>query len=604
MRNPFTGTQLISVGILIVCTAGMIAACTKTSAGPAATAATAVPPTATPDTRPSIPIPETLSGVVTNPDGPVPGALLQVKATTNTATADKNGRFVLHGLGGTNLLTVTAWAPGHFVGWVDLNPKEPVWLDQKDITITLKPLYTTDNNQYTWFTFGGKTGSESCALCHREGPEWNADAHSQSAKNIRFETIYRGTNVQGQKGQQTRLGTNGVPAPIDPSQPYNGPGYRLDNPQRAGNCAACHTPVASKIANRLNCGWLGCHTVLTTENSKGVIDPGVVPVSLTGTAAEGISCEFCHKVGEVILDPKTKLPPADMPGILSMKLFRPQIGQSVFFGPMLDVNRLVSYSPLQTQSEFCAPCHYGVFGGVVGSGEVSGGVVIYNSYGEWLNSPYSDPNTGKTCQDCHMPVKTDANFTVFPAKGGLVRTNTLFHNHTMTGVTDETFMKTAVTMKSSFAKAGDKLTVSVSITNTGTGHSVPTDTPIRSMMLVVEVVDASGKTVPLSQGPVLPDWTGNYAGQPGKGFAKILRDDWSGETPTAAYWRPVTVVEDNRLAAMATDASTYTFDLPSGSPATVHVRLVFRRAFQKLAQQKGWDDPDLSMAENTLSVEK
>ena len=52
-----------------------------------------------------------------------------------------------------------------------------------------------------------------------------------------------------------------------------------------------------------------------------------------------------------------------------------------------------------------------------------------------------------------------------------------------------------------------------------------------------------------------PAYSGNYAGQPGKTFAKVLRDEWTGETPTAAYWRPVTIVEDTRLAALATDTT-------------------------------------------------
>jgi hypothetical protein len=33
-----------------------------------------------------------------------------------------------------------------------------------------------------------------------------------------------------------------------------------------------------------------------------------------------------------------------------MRLFRPTEDQSVFFGPILDVSRNVSYSPLQTKS--------------------------------------------------------------------------------------------------------------------------------------------------------------------------------------------------------------------------------------------------------------
>ena len=286
-----------------------------------------------------------------------------------------------------------------------------------------------------------------------------------------------------------------------------------------------------------------------------------------------------------------------------MKLYRPPDGEQVFFGTLVDINRRVSYSPLETRSEFCAPCHYGVFGGVVGWDEITGGTLIYNSYGEWLNSPYSDPKTGKTCQECHMPVK-NVNWFVFPDQGGITRDYVPLHEHQMPGVTDENLMKNAVTMKSSAVRSGSKLQVQVSITNDRTGHHVPTDAPIRSMMLVVEVLDASGKPIALSQGPVLPSWTGNYAGQPGKGFAKILRDDWTGETPTAAYWRPVTIVEDTRIAALATDTSNYVFDMAPGNAATVKVKLVFRRAFQQLAQQKGWTDPDLVMAEETIQVAK
>jgi hypothetical protein len=319
---------------------------------------------------------------------------------------------------------------------------------------------------------------------------------------------------------------------------------------------------------------------------------------------EGISCEFCHKIGDVILDPKTNLPYPDMPGILSLKLYRPSEGQSVFFGPMLDVNRAVSYSTLETQSQYCAACHYGVFGGVVGTGEVTGGTLIYNSYGEWLNSPYSNPTTGKTCQDCHMPVEPNTTFTVFPDQGGLNRDYYPFHDHTMTGITDDNLMKNAVTMKTGAAHNGNTLQVQVSVTNDKTGHDVPTDEPIRSVMLVVQALDANGKPLVLSHGTSLPSWTGNYTGQPGKYFAKILKDGWTGETPTAAYWRPVTIVEDTRLTPFATDSSTYSFTLPAGSPASIKISLVYRRAYQQLEQQKGWTDADILMAESTITVEK
>jgi hypothetical protein len=144
----------------------------------------------------------------------------------------------------------------------------------------------------------------------------------------------------------------------------------------------------------------------------------------------------------------------------------------------------------------------------------------------------------------------------------------------------------------------------VSITNDQTGHHIPTDSPMRQMILVVQAQDAAGNLLALRSGPVLPDYTGNFSGQPGKSYAKILRDEWTGETPTASYWRVVTIAEDTRLAALATDTTKYTFDLPAGSTAQVKVQLYFRRAFQELAKQKGWDDPDILMEENTIRVEK
>jgi hypothetical protein len=32
--------------------------------------------------------------------------------------------------------------------------------------------------------------------------------------------------------------------------------------------------------------------------------------------------------------------------------------------------------------------------------------------------------------------------------------------------------------------------------------------------------------------------------------------------------------------------------------------LIFRRSYQKLAQQKGWDDPDILMQEATIMITK
>lgn len=545
-------------------------------------------------------LPEIISGVVVDSGTPVSHAIVQLQGTPNRTVANADGSFTLTGVSGSGPATVTAWSDGYFVGWVTIDPMAPDFDPESPLQIILKPLYQTDNLNYDWFEFEGVEGTASCGLCHREYEEWLADAHSQSATNHRFISIFRGTNVLGEESQPIRWSKDMTALPPDPSLPYFGPGYRLDNPQRAGNCATCHTPVASKISNNNNCGWSGCHTDLTSERAYQV-DDGVMPVSLTGDAADGVSCDFCHKIGEVILDPETGLPYPDMPGILSMRLFRPDEGQQVFFGTVMDVSRRVSYLPLQAQSEFCAPCHYGVFGGVVGHGTVTGGVVIYNSYGEWLQSPYSDPETGKTCQDCHMPV-SDANYFVYPDKGGLQRDYVDLHDHYMPGASDVELLQNSVSLTTNVTKDKNQLIVEVSIINDQTGHHVPTDVPIRQMILLVEAVDEGDNPLAIITGPLLPDYAGDLANLPGKSYAKVLRDEWTGEAPTAAYWRPVTILEDTRLAAFQMDTTRYVFELSGDDHATVNVRLIFRRAFQELAQLKGWNDPDILMEEEIISI--
>jgi hypothetical protein len=126
----------------------------------------------------------------------------------------------------------------------------------------------------------------------------------------------------------------------------------------------------------------------------------------------------------------------------------------------------------------------------------------------------------------------------------------------------------------------------------------------------VTATDANGVRLALLEGPTIPDWGGEgdpdegyYAGLPGVGFAKILMELWTEVSPTGAYWNPTVVVSDNRLAAFATDASDYTFAAPMQGAVTVEVRLLFRRAFIELMDQKGWDVPDILMEQDLLTLE-
>ncbi len=195
---------------------------------------------------------------------------------------------------------------------------------------------------------------------------------------------------------------------------------------------------------------------------------------------EGVACDFCHKVWDVRLDPNTRLPEPGLPGVLSFKLRRPSAGHQFFAGPFDDVAPGDdTYTPVQRESAYCAPCHRGMFWGVL----------VYDSYGEWLASPYSDPKTGKTCQDCHMP-RTGASHFALPRKGGRARDPDTLRSHTMPGAADAVLLRNAVSMTVSPTRREGEIVVDIAIVNDRTGHHVPTDSPLRNVLLIVSATDA------------------------------------------------------------------------------------------------------------------
>jgi hypothetical protein len=316
---------------------------------------------------------------------------------------------------------------------------------------------------------------------------------------------------------------------------------------------------------------------------------------------EGVACDFCHKVWDVRLDPSTGLPQPNMPGVLSFEFRRPHEGHQFFAGPLDDVAPGDdTYTPIQQESQFCAPCHFGNFWDTP----------IYNSFGEWLDSPYSDAKTGKTCQDCHMPTGKNDHFARLD-KGGVIRDPQTIFSHLMPGASDVELLQNSVTMNVDADIEGERLVVDVQIENDKTGHHVPTDSPLRQLILLVNATDENGQTLSLLEGETIPDWggvgdpnLGYYASLPGKGYAKILSELWTELEPSGSYWNPTRIVSDNRIAAFESDISTYVFTMPKTGTVDIKITLLFRRAFRELMDQKGWDIPDILMEQATLIVEE
>jgi mono/diheme cytochrome c family protein len=386
------------------------------------------------------------SGTVRDDAGPVASAIVRMRATPWFTMTDADGRFTLSGIAPAHPFAVTASASGYYIGGGD----QQLVPGTRGLEITLVRHPSQDEVDYEWLsatTAPGMGEAQACVSCHSAAgtdaqfrlpvDEWLEDAHAGSAQNQRFLTMYGGTNLAGNQSPPTRFGTSRdygrFPLPPDETQPYYGPGYALDFPESAGNCAACHVPVAA------------------------VNDPfGIDPRTVSGVALEGVTCDFCHKISDVRVDADTLLPSPSLPGVLSYAFLRPPEGYQYFAGPFDDVAPGEDvYSPLQRESQFCAGCHSGTFWDVP----------IYDSYREWLASPYADPETGRTCQSCHMPSSGTSVFAL-AEMGGQVRDPLTIAGHRMPGVSDVLLLQNSVTMTVEASRRGERESTSTSRSST------------------------------------------------------------------------------------------------------------------------------------------
>ena len=164
-------------------------------------------------------------------------------------------------------------------------------------------------------------------------------------------------------------------------------------------------------------------------------------------------------------------------------------------------------------------------------------------------------------------------------------------------------LQNALTMTVAVERKQERVSIQVELVNDRTGHHVPTDSPLRHLILTVEVTDEQGQYLAHLEGPVLPEWTGSYRDLPGKVYAKVLEELWTGLSPSMAYWNPTRVLSDNRIAAFETDTSTYVFAAPGEGEVTVKVTLIFRRAFIQVMDWKAWEAPDIVMEQMVVKVE-
>ena len=166
----------------------------------------------------------------------------------------------------------------------------------------------------------------------------------------------------------------------------------------------------------------------------------------------------------------------------------------------------------------------------------------------------------------------------------------------------------------------NSLDVIVNVTNTRVGHKFPTDSPLRHLILVVEVVDRIQTPLMQVGGDQIPNWAGpgpvtpiehvrtletagveDFSGRPGRVFANLLVEEETNLSPGMAYWNETKYAfidstngtnSDTRLRPRQTDTSIYSFTMPDEGEVTVTVKLVYRFSFYDLLVWKEWFNRD------------
>ena len=317
----------------------------------------------------------------------------------------------------------------------------------------------------------------------------------------------------------------------------------------AAACLTCHSPVGS----------------VTKEFS--VTGRVSFPVQLSAVGREGVTCDFCHT-------------------IQGGEYFGKNIGVGVYryghkgdtatkYGTHADATtteHATEVSPFLKNAEFCGICHK--FTHPVSD------TVWQDTYAEWKDGPYA--KEGRTCQDCHMPTYEGRGTT-----DGPVRTN--LSAHVFPGSYSDMIKKAATVSVWAGLKPKSvdrKLQVKALVSNSGSGHLMPTGIPgIRQMWLEVVVRGAN---------------TLEVASRKSEFLIEILGADGKPAMP----WNAVSFGRDTRIAPRKSRETIFEVPLDaSGEPVEVEATVFYRQISEFAAQAAGIKaSPPIGIAADRIRV--
>lgn len=483
-----------------------------------------------------------------------------------------SGRFVLvvGGIVAGLLAMLTLWFPDSNDTGIDAADRKMYSLPWQG----LGPFYpsewrTTDQKLVDW---RGIPSATYCGECHRkEYEEWSTSIHAVTG----LDAVYEGAILENEFASEH--------------------GGELAT-EKIRWCDGCHEPL-------------------------GILTGGGTPITSVGpneAIEEGATCILCHTVTDA--DP--------LAGNAALTLSINEIPRYIdpaliMAAPEAHARSMQAkkHNPLMGQSAMCGACHT-----EIRPTEVNGEFPMHfqETYNEWRQSPYA--TKGIECQNCHMD--DDPAGYVAALKRGEQPKRTVSHrfvgnNYLLTDTTlpdnkvvelrggwvpgrntlqtDQDWLDSLtrqrrktlallqeaadINVDRAYIDENGKAHLSVSITNSGAGHDLPTGAlDQRHMWLEVKAIDASGQTVyhngwfDQATGNIDPDAV-VYIKEMQDSQGKLIDRHILFDVASMGYRR-------KPIAALATDTLDYEFSIsePLSRPYSVEVTLWYRLALQPILE--------------------
>jgi len=497
-----------------------------------------------------LPLYAQVSGTVRNgiTQDPIEGAMVRFQNRPQFAITDDLGQFILEDEGPGNLMVA---AYGYFNQPFEVVSAGP----QSGLAVFMEGINQASQPDHVFNPPG------MCASCHtQQVNQYENSPMGNTSLNIWVFDLLDGSATPG-------TGSNGFVYERDSIHAGHSP---------HSECAACHSPT---------------HFLNNPHEGLGDFHNATTEMLL------GIQCEICHRAFHIEESRKNwpgVIPPEDGGAVTLIRNNDP-----LEFGLLGDVDNMAgmrgSYNP-QMSSLLCAACHEdNVDSDEDGDFEdLDGTVPAETTYSEWLIYEAQHGEEALSCVDCHMPVlDVDSFCHLSPLdRSGKVR------SHDIRGTSPE-FLENALDFQVDTEVGLNQVNVTVTLTNSETGHSVPTGVPIRNLILLVLARDSELDLVDQVTGGTIDEVggihpgthsfdlsQGYFAGLPGKAFYFNHTD---GVHQRVFFTEASSIFEDSRIKPGETYSDTFGFQLPHQEPnLDLEVKLIYRRAFRDLLDTKGW----------------